>query len=490
MTPAREAASASTDARAPAPLPRAAVLRIVIGLLPAMFLAALDQTIVAIALVSIADKRGRVDLMPWVLGGYLVASTIATPIYGKLADLFGRWPVLATAISIFVAGAALSTVAPSMPLLLASRLLQGLGGGGLIAIVQAIVADVAPGPERGRYQGYLAGVFAVAAVAGPLVGGVLAEYLSWRAVFGINVPLGIAALLLARRAARPLPIVRRARPIDYAGALLLGIALGTLMSALTRLGQGHALAEPLVQVLFGVFAIALAGLVVRERRAPEPILPPGLFARRIVVLSCAITGLSFVLMVGLSVMLPIALQTLGGLRADQVALRLVALTLAVPVGAFVSGRLMWRIGNLRAIMLTGTALATLGTLALARLPFDSPSMLYAATALAGLGVGLTIPPTVVAPQEAVPRAQVGIVTATTALFRTLGGAIGIAVLGAILFGALGIASGRADAGALQALPAPALASAFTRVFASAAAFAALAFALSFAMPARAMRSAS
>ncbi|MCP5266663.1 MAG: MFS transporter [Burkholderiaceae bacterium] len=479
--------------RAPEPLrlPRAQVLRIVLGLLLSLFLAALDQMIVSIALVAIAGDLGRLDLVPWVVSGYLVASTVATPIYGKLSDLFGRWPVLAAAIVIYVVGAGLSTLAQSMSWLLAFRLLQGIGGGGLISLVQTVVADVAPGPERGRYQGYLAGVFAIAAVAGPLLGGLLTHYLSWRAVFGISVPLGLLAFALAARVLRTLPIVRRRRPIDYAGALLLGATLGCLMTALTRIGQGHGAQSVMTLGLFCTSALAAVMLAWREHRAPEPILPPSLLANRTVWLCCVTTGMSFVVLVGVSVLLPMLFLSLGGMRADQVALWLVPISLAVPVGSMFGGRAMWGLARPRTLLIGGAVMQIAGMAGLSTLPLHSPLVLGLAMVVGGLGVGITIPPTIVAPQEAVPREQVGIVTATTALCRTLGSAFGIAALSAVLFGQLEIGTSIAGAGtALKSIPAESLAPAFTRVFEAATLFAAIGLAFALALPRRGLSSAN
>jgi MFS family permease len=192
----------SHDATPPGTLPHAAVLRIVLGLLLAMFLAAIDGTIVSVALLSIGRELQDFSLTPWVAAGYLVAATVATPIYGKLSDSRGRRPLLLFAIGLHVCASVLCALAQSMPQLIVFRIVQGLGAGGLLSLVQAVVADVAPGPQRGRYQGYLAGTFAMAAVAGPVLGGLLTHYISWRAVFWMNVPLGIAAFLLAKRALR------------------------------------------------------------------------------------------------------------------------------------------------------------------------------------------------------------------------------------------------------------------------------------------------
>jgi MFS family permease len=195
------------------------ISRIVLGLMLALFLAAVDQTLISMSLLSMGRDLGGIDLMPWVMSGYLVASTIATPIYGKLSDLYGRWPVMASALVLYFIASMLSAMAQTMPQLIACRVLQGISGGALIGLVQASIADVAPGAQRGRYQAYMSSVFATASIAGPVIGGFITEYLSWRAIFLINLPLGVAAYILARKALARLPSAPRTpRPIDFAGA--------------------------------------------------------------------------------------------------------------------------------------------------------------------------------------------------------------------------------------------------------------------------------
>jgi MFS family permease len=252
--PASAGAGAAPGAALPTSGPPSNALRVVLGLLLAMLLAALDQTLVSIALVSIGRDLDGLALAPWVVSGFLVASTVATPIYGKLSDVYGRRRLLSIAILLTMTASVLCAFAQSMPQLIALRVLQGLGSGGLMVLVQSVVADVAPGRERGRFQGYLSGVFAFAAVAGPVLGGYLTHYLSWRAVFWLNLPLGLAALLAARRVLPGRGVERRAHQIDYPGAILLAAGLSSLMIGLTRMGRGHGLTEPTTLLLFGAAA--------------------------------------------------------------------------------------------------------------------------------------------------------------------------------------------------------------------------------------------
>lgn len=435
------------------------ILRIVIGMMPVLFMAAIDQTVVSIALVAISRDLGHVELVPWVATGYLIASTVSTPIYGKLSDLFGRWPVLAVAIVMFVGASTLAAVAQTMPQLLVFRLLQGLGGGGLIPLAQTVVGDVAPGHLRGRYQAWLASVFMAAAVLGPIAGGLLTEYLSWRAVFAAYLPLGVAAWFVARRSLRRLvPVEVRRRPIDYLGALFLGLSVSCILIALSALGgKGEGVAAWILP-LFAVGVLSGIGLVAWERRAPEPILPPSLFANRVITLCCIVAGLGVFVMIGTSVLVPMALQSMHGLRADQVALAMVPLSFSAPCGSMLCGKLMSRMVSFRYLLAAGQATCLVALLLLAIL-MPAPGFGFGVLlAVLGAGVGLTMPATIAASQMAVGPGQIGVATATAALTRTLGGAVGVAVLGTVLFAVLGTSDGAMTD--LAAVPLPTLETGF------------------------------
>ncbi|HRO62076.1 MAG TPA: MFS transporter, partial [Burkholderiaceae bacterium] len=275
--------------------------------------------------------------------------------------------------------------------------------------------DIAPGPERGRYQGYLAGMFAIAAVAGPVLGGYLSWYISWRAIFWFTVPIAISAFLISRRALALLPVPGHRRPIDYAGALLLGIGLAAVLIALTRIGQGHGWTSSSTLALVGTGALALFACALRERVAPEPMLPPELFVNRRVLLCCMLYVLVFFLLVGHSVLLPIWMQALGGAGANDVALRMLPLTLGVPAGAYASGRLVLRLERCRPIIVAGALLAIAGSVMLALVEIDSLFAGAAVMLVLGLGMGLTMPASIVELQAAVAPRQVGIATAVGAL---------------------------------------------------------------------------
>ena len=462
------------------------------GLMLAILLGALDQTIVAVALPRMARDFDGFALIAWVVSGYLIASTVVTPIYGKLGDLLGRRPLLSIAIVLFLVTSIACALAQSMPQLIVARVLQGLGGGGLISISQAIIAEVVPVRERGRYQGYISGVFAVASVAGPVVGGLFTHYLTWRWIFWINLPLGAAAFLVSRRALSRLPVAGIRRRIDYAGAALLIVGLTALLIPITRIGQGVPWTDPHNAALFVLACVVLAAFLFHETRTPEPIIPIALFRMPIVALCCGILFLCFFQLVSIASLSPLRFQMVAGATADSAAWRLVPLTLMIPLGAFISGRVMLRTNRHRPLQLCGTACVPLTLLGLA---FVSPVHAVATALLMtafGLSIGIVMPSSLVAVQNAVPRAQLGVATAGTAFSRSLGGAIGIAVLSAILLASMGVTAGegmgRPTSGVHDAMPvetSPETADhAFRRLFLIAAAVSSLAFLLAWKVPDR------
>jgi EmrB/QacA subfamily drug resistance transporter len=293
------------------------VLGILSGVLIGMFLAALDQTIVATALPTIARELNGAEHLSWIVAGYLLTSTASTPVYGKLSDLFGRRALFRFAIVLFVLASALCALAQSMPQLILARALQGLGGGGLITMAQATIADVISPRERGRYQGYISGVWAVASVGGPVLGGFFAEYLSWRWVFWINLPLGLAALGIAHLSLRRLPRQRLARPIDYPGAVLLVGAVTALLLVTSWAGVVAPWTSPTILglALAGVALVAL--FIVQELRAAEPLLPPRLFRDRVVRIANIASFITSMAMFGATVFLPVFLQVVMGISASR-----------------------------------------------------------------------------------------------------------------------------------------------------------------------------
>jgi EmrB/QacA subfamily drug resistance transporter len=420
------------------------VRSIVTGLMLAILLGALDQTIISVSLPMMATDLQGVDMLAWVVSGYLIAVAVATPIYGKLGDLYGRRLILSSAIGIFLAASVACAMAPTMPFLVGARILQGLGGGGLISVAQAIIADVVAPRDRGRYQAYISGAFAVASVSGPVLGGMLTAYLSWRWIFWINLPLGLAALLISRRALARLPVPHIKRPVDYLGAALLTAGMSSLLTAITRAGQGASWLDHSNMWMFAITLLSLGVFIWHERRTAEPIVPLGLFRIKTVSISCTILFIAFIQIVSLTVLIPLQLQMLTPLGADGAALRLLPLSLSIPLGAYIGGKLMTRWGKFKNIQLAGTILVPVGVMLLAMVkPQAAPYMTFCMVLIGG-GVGLQLPSSTVAIQNAVPHRHVGIATGVSAFCRSLGAAIGIAALMALLLTAL--RSGADDVG--------------------------------------------
>lgn len=288
--------------------PRPAVRTVLVGLMLAIFLGALDQTIVAVSLPAISAGFGDFDLLAWVISGYMVAMTISMPIYGKLGDLYGRRVLMLFAIALFTFASLLCGAAQSMEQLVIARVLQGIGAGGMMSVSQAIIGDIVPPRERGRYQGYFSSMYAVASIAGPVLGGLLTEYLSWRWVFLINLPVGLVALAVSRQTLRGLPVPGRKPVIDYLGTMLMIAGLGSLLLAITEVGQGARWNDPQMLALFAAAVVLIALFVVQERRAPEPLVPMHLFGIRAATLSWLISFFASFQVISLSVLVPLRFQ--------------------------------------------------------------------------------------------------------------------------------------------------------------------------------------
>jgi len=438
------------------------------GLLLAMLLASLDQTIVATALPTIVDDLGGLDRLSWVVTAYLLTATVTIPLWGRASDLYGRKRLFQAAITVFLLGSALSGAAQSLGELIAFRGLQGLGAGGLMTLAMAIVADLVPPRERGRYQGYVQMVFVLASVAGPLLGGLLAGSLSWRWVFYVNLPIGAAALLVIA-ATLHAPAGGDARPrVDYAGAALLASGLSCLLLVTVWGGREYAWGSAEV-VGLAVAAVALLGaFLAQERRAAEPILPLRLFRDPVFSVASAALFLAGCAFFSVIVFMPLFLQLGAGASPVESGLLLLPLLLSATAATAISGRIITRTGRYKVFPVAGLALMTLGLLLLSGLAADtSLAACSAMLVVFGIGFGMFSQVLVVAVQNAADRRDIGIATASTNLFRALGGSVGVALFGSIF-------AARMDAW-IQRAPRPeAVAHALGTVFTVAAPIAALA----------------
>ncbi|WP_285351233.1 MDR family MFS transporter [Pseudomonas sp. ME-P-057] len=429
--------------------PRPDIRSILFALMMAVFLSALDQTIVAVSMPAISAQFHDFDLLAWVISAYMVALTVAVPIYGKLGDLYGRRRLMLFGLATFTLASLFCALAQSMEQLVLARVLQGIGAGGMVSVSQAIIGDIVPPRERGRYQGYFSGMYAAASVAGPVLGGFMTEYLSWRWVFIINLPLGLAAWWVARKTLVGLPVPQRKPVIDYLGTVLMIIGLTALLLGITEIGQGHSWRDESVLMQLSVALLALVIFVLYERRAREPLLPMHLFANRSAVLCwCTIFFTSFQA-ISLIVLLPLRFQTVTGAGADSAALHLMPLAIGMPMGAYFGGRRTSLTGRYKPIILAGAALMPLAILGIAFTPPQSAVLTSLFMVLTGIASGLQFPTSLVGTQNSVEVKDMGVATSTTNLFRSLGGAVGVATMSALLLAMLA-GSGIAEVGGSMA----------------------------------------
>ncbi|HET6551809.1 MAG TPA: MDR family MFS transporter, partial [Solirubrobacter sp.] len=401
------------------------------ALMLGMFLAALDQTIVSTALPTIVGELGGLDHLSWVVTSYLLASTATTPLYGKLGDMYGRKPVFMAAILIFLAGSILSGLSESMLELIGFRALQGVGAGGLMVGAQAIIADIIPPRERGRYMGLIGSVFAVASVAGPLLGGFLVETLSWRWVFYVNVPVGVVAIaVVALRLHLHVPSHRHA--IDYLGAVLLTAGVSALILVTTWGGNQYAWGSATIVGLSVAGVVLLVAFVLVEQRAREPIIPLSLFASGVFRVASSIGFMIGLAMFGAIIFIPLFLQLVYGVSPTSSGLRMLPLMAGLLGASISSGRAITRIGRYKAFPIAGTAVTTVGMFLLSRLALDTPPWLASVYMLVvGIGIGLVMQVLVLAVQNCSPPRDVGVATSTATFFRSMGGSLGVALFGAI-----------------------------------------------------------
>jgi EmrB/QacA subfamily drug resistance transporter len=415
---------------------------VVLAMLPAV----LDQTMLATALPVIAADVGRITDVSWVVTAYVVAAAAATPLWGKLGDRHGRKRMLELALVVFVVASALCGAAQEVSQLIVLRLAQGAAAGGLMALAMAVVGDLVGPRERGRYQGYIAATFAVATVIGPLLGGLLVQSASWRWVFFVNLPVGLAALLGLRLRLPSAAVERPEHPLDHLGALLLAGATSTLLLASIWGGGRYAWDSPTIAALLAATGALAAALFVRERRAPDPIVPLHLLRTRTVALVSVALFLATAALFSITVFVPLFLQTTTGATPTEAGLLLVPAMLGITVSTTLAGRRISRTGRYKRFPVAGLALMTAALAGLAALSAE-PSRLATGLGLVvfGLGFGMVTQVLVTAVQNAVERRELGVATATAGFFRALGGAIGAAVLGAVFAAQTG--HGATDRGA-------------------------------------------
>jgi EmrB/QacA subfamily drug resistance transporter len=418
---------------------------IVLAMLPAV----LDQTILATALPTIAGDLGSLSDVSWVVTAYVVAAAASMPLWGKLGDRHGRKLLLEISLAVFVLASALCAAAQDIPQLIAVRMIQGAAAGGLMTLAMAAVGDLVAPRERGRYQGYIAAVFATATVVGPLIGGVLVENASWRWVFLVNLPIGLAALAgLNLRLPAP-PTERPDKPLDALGAALLAGATSSLMLACIWGGDRYAWdSAPIVGLIAAMVALS-AALFWRERRARDPIVPFGLLRTRTVAVASTALFLGTAALFSVTVFVPLLLQTATGASPTGAGLLLAPAMLGIAVSTTLSGRSIARTGRYKRFPIAGLALMTGGLVLLALFAAD-PSALTIGLGLVvfGLGFGMVTQVLITAVQNGVERRELGIAMAVTGFFRGLGGAVGAAVLGAVFASQAGSHVSDAGAGGL------------------------------------------
>lgn len=401
------------------------------ALLLVMLLAALDQTIVSTALPTIVSDLGGLESLSWVVTAYLLASTIVVPLYGKFGDLFGRKIVLQTAIVLFLLGSVLCGVAQNMTQLVLLRALQGLGGGGLMVVTMAAIGDIIPPADRGRYQGMFGGVFGLATVVGPLIGGFLVEHLSWRWIFYINLPLGIVALLVIGTAFKP-HIVRVKHEIDYMGAAFLASALTCIIMFTSQGGTILPWSSPQLWFTLALAILSIAGFIYEERQAAEPIIPLALFRERTFVLSSLIGFIVGMALFGSVTFLPLYLQVVKNSTPSEAGMQLLPLMGGLLVTSIIGGQIISKIGRYRYFPIIGTFIACIGMFLLASIDNATPlHTMYLYMGLLGAGLGMVMQVLVLAVQNSVAYKHMGVATSGAMMFRSIGGSIGVAAFGAL-----------------------------------------------------------
>jgi EmrB/QacA subfamily drug resistance transporter len=478
-----EAAQDSAEPISTPPPPRLThpeIRAVFYGLMLGGFLSAINQTIVASALPTIGRALNDFHNLSWVVIAYLLSSTIVAPLYGKLADIHGRRGMMLTAVGVFIAGSALCGIAPDMTTLLIGRTLQGIGGGGIVPMVQITVADMITPRERAHYQAYMGTAWVVAGVAGPALGGIIADHMHWTMIFWLNVPLGILTAFLLNRSMKKLPPAGRKHDLDFFGAALVMAAAMLLLLALTTGGvRVPWLSAPIAGLVAGSLLLTAVS-VWWLRRAAEPFLPGNVLQNPVMRLGTAATAFAMGVLTGFMIYLPLYFQVVHKLTPTEAGLALVPVIVLTTPGSMMSGRAMMHLTHYKRSPYFGMAVCTLGVAAMVVWP-DMPVLgAIAAVSLMGFGVGTVFPIATVCVQNAVWRHEVGTATGAMNFFRALMSALAVAIMGAILLSGLGFTPERGGVG-MEVLAARAdaagidLAHVFQRVFLAALVFSVLSF---------------
>jgi EmrB/QacA subfamily drug resistance transporter len=437
----KTAAKTSTKPAKHAPakvLSHTEIRNIVIGIGVAMFLGALDQSIVATAMPTIGRHFSDVENLSWIVTAYLLTGTAVTPLYGKLSDIYGRRILMLTGVFIFVVGSVICALAPSMLVLILGRAVQGIGGGGLIALAQTIIADIVTPRERGRYQGYISAVFGISSVGGPVLGGFLTEKVDWSLIFWINLPIGIAALIALQIVLKRVPYTPRKHKLDLLGALLMMAGAVLLLLALTWGGRRYPWISLQSAVMLGSSALMWALFTWRLVAASEPFLPLTVLGNPVVRCAALTGACTMGALIGMTIFVPLYFETVLHLSASQSGLALIPLMSGTVIASTICGRSMVYVVHYKRMGLSGLVEAILGLSVLAIWPSALPVWgVLIVLAIIGLGLGLIFPIATVAMQNAVASSHLGIATGASNFFRSLFSSVVVAILGAIVLGGLG-----------------------------------------------------